>query len=503
MPVLKTLKEQLGCEPLLSATHIIVAYSGGVDSHVLLHALHNIRQEVQLNFDLSVIHIHHGLSQFADQWQSHCEKVCATLDIEFQTANVNVQTVPRQSLEAQAREARYSKLIELAPANSHVVLAQHQDDQLETFLLQLKRGAGPKGLSAMNRAWVSHCPLQSNKQVRFYRPLLKITQLAILDYAQQHHLKWCEDESNQNTDFERNFLRHDVLPVLQHRWPEISRSVARSAALCAEQQGLLDEICAEKLKDIQASANSLHLPALEALSQSWIHQLVRYWLCELGIRSPSLAVLNQLKPDVLDAAEDATPILQWQGWQFRRFDQQLYVVRLSLEKVTFNKVWQGEKSIQLPNNMGHLTFNQTANVQTTNVQTNSVQTNSVQTNSVQTNKMQTNKTQVDEPSQLIVNPNLGALFIRSGGYSVRFKPAGYNHSKPIKQWFKQWKVAPWLRESVLVVIQNEQVLALLLNGRWHIAQVDDIHCKNDPRLFITSIPKAIGVAARRQQSSVP
>jgi tRNA(Ile)-lysidine synthase len=488
MPVLNTLKEQLGCEPLLSATHIIVAYSGGVDSHVLLHALHNIRQEVQLNFDLSVIHIHHGLSQFADQWQSHCEKVCATLDIEFQTANVNVKTVPRQSLEAQAREARYSKLVELAPANSHVVLAQHQDDQLETFLLQLKRGAGPKGLSAMNRAWVSHCPLQSNKQVRFYRPLLKITQLAILDYAQQHHLKWCEDESNQNTDFERNFLRHDVLPVLQHRWPEISRSVARSAALCAEQQGLLDEICAEKLKDIQASANSLHLPALEALSQSWIHQLVRYWLCELGIRSPSLAVLNQLKPDVLDAAEDATPILQWQGWQFRRFDQQLYVVRLSLEKVTFNKVWQGEKSIQLPNNMGHLTFNQTANVQT---------------NKMQTNKMQTNKTQVDEPSQLIVNPNLGALFIRSGGYSVRFKPAGYNHSKPIKQWFKQWKVAPWLRESVLVVIQNEQVLALLLNGRWHIAQVDDIHCKNDPWLFITSIPKAIGVAARRQQSPVP
>ncbi|MFT6988529.1 MAG: tRNA(Ile)-lysidine synthase, partial [Paraglaciecola sp.] len=110
MPVLKTLKEQLSCEPLLSATHMVVAYSGGVDSHVLLHALHKIRQEAQLNFILSVIHIHHGLSQHADQWQSHCEQVCATLDIEFQTANVNVQTAPRQSLEAQAREARYSKL---------------------------------------------------------------------------------------------------------------------------------------------------------------------------------------------------------------------------------------------------------------------------------------------------------------------------------------------------------------------------------------------------------
>jgi tRNA(Ile)-lysidine synthase len=463
MPLLKALKEQLSCEPLLSATHIVVAYSGGVDSHVLLHALHNIKQEAHLNFYISAVHIHHGLSQYADQWQSHCEQVCASLNIEFQTANVNVQAAPRQSLEAQAREARYHKLVELAPANSQVVLGQHQDDQLETFLLQLKRGAGPKGLSAMNRAWISY---KHAHPVGFYRPLLDITQQHILDYAQQHNLQWCEDESNQNTDFERNFLRHDVLPVLQFRWPEIARSVARSAALCAEQQHLLDEISAEKLKPIKASANSLHLPVLKQLSQSWLNQLVRYWLSELGIQSPSLAVLNQLKPDVLDAAEDATPILQWQGWQFRRFDQQLFVIGVGLEKVIFNQVWQGEKSIQLPNNMGNLTFTQTADVLT--------------------NKALTNIKQVDDMSQLTVNPNWGPLLIRTGGYSVRFKPAGYKHSKPIKQWFKQWKVAPWLRESVLLVIQNEQVLALLLNGNWQIAQTDYIECKKARMLLITS-----------------
>ena len=470
MSVSKTLKKQLSCEPLLSATHIVVAYSGGVDSHVLLHALHRLRHEDHLHFYLSVIHIHHGLSQHADQWQSHCEQVCSTLDVELQTANVNVQNGPRKSLEAQAREARYSKLVELAPANSQVLLGQHQDDQLETFLLQLKRGAGPKGLSAMNRAWMSQAPSPFDKQVGFYRPLLDITQQDILDYAQQHNLKWCEDESNQNTDFERNFLRHDVLPVLQHRWPEISRSVSRSAALCADQQGLLDEVCAEKLKLIKASGNSLHLPGLKVLSLSWLHQLVRFWLSELGIQSPSLAVLNQLKSDVLDAAEDATPILQWQGWQFRRFDQQLFVIKVGLEKITFNQVWQGEKSIQLPNNMGNLTFTQTGDVLT---------------NNTITNRAPTNKTQVEDMSQLTVNPNSGTILIRSGGYSVRFKPAGYNHSKPIKQWFKQWKVAPWLRESVLLVIQNEQALALLLNGCWHIAQTDNINCKNAPRLLIT------------------
>ena len=464
MSVLNTLIEQLRCEPLLSATHIVVAYSGGIDSHVLLHALHLARQYAKLDFQLSAIHIHHGLSQHADQWQAHCQQVCTKLDIAFQTANVSVSALPRQSLEAQAREARYNKLVELAPVNCQVLLAQHQDDQLETFLLQLKRGAGPKGLSAMNREWVVNSRLQPDKQIGFYRPLLDTTQQAILDYAQQHNLKWCEDESNQNTDFERNFLRHDVLPILQHRWPEISRSVARSATLCAEQQGLLDEICDNKLKSIQASANSLYLTELKPLSSSWLHQLVRYWLSELGVQSPSLKVLNQLRPEVLDAAEDATPILQWNGWQFRRFDQQLFVIRASLKKVTLNKIWQGENTISLPNNMGNLTFTQATNSQADNTQVNSSQLNS---------------TRVDDMSQLTVNPNLGPITFRFGGYSARFKPAGSSHSKPIKQWFKQWKVAPWLRDSVLLVIQNEQVLAVLLDGSWQPAKALNNNLKDD------------------------
>jgi tRNA(Ile)-lysidine synthase len=433
MPVLKTLKAQLGFEPLLSATHIVVAYSGGVDSHVLLHALHNIRQEAQLNFYLSVIHIHHGLSQHADQWQLHCEQVCSTLNVEFLTANVNVQTAPRQSLEAQAREARYSKLVELAPANSQVVLGQHQDDQLETFLLQLKRGAGPKGLSAMNRKWVSYCPSKPDKKIGFYRPLLDVSQQAILDYAQQHNLQWCEDESNQNTDFERNFLRHNVLPVLQHRWPEISRSVARSAALCAEQQHLLDEVCAEKLKPIKASANSLHLPALKQLSQSWLHQLVRYWLSELNMQSPSLALLSQLKPELLDAADDATPILQWQGWQFRRFDQQLFVIPAIPVIDNQLLVWRGESQITLPGDIGRLRFLQSTDVLS---------------------------------DVLILDTKAGDISMQFGGYAHRFKPKSESHSKPLKQWFKQWKVSPWCRNHVVLLLQNKQLLAILKEGEW-------------------------------------
>jgi len=437
MSLLNQLKMQLSCEPLLSATHLVVAYSGGVDSHVLLHVLHRLRQHVPRHFQLSAIHIHHGISQHADKWQSHCQQVCTQLNIAFETANVAVAALPRQSLEAQAREARYSKLLELAPTHSQVLLAQHQDDQLETFLLQLKRGAGPKGLSAMGRAWVTHCPLQPDKQVGFVRPLLNTTQQQILDYAQQHNLQWCEDESNQNTDFERNFLRHNVLPILQGRWPEIAHSVARSAALCAEQQSLLDDISAEKLKPLKASDNSLHLPALKKLSQSWLNQLVRYWLSELGIQSPSLAVLNQLKPELLDSANDATPILQWQGWQFRRFNQALFVIKA--KQLIDNQVlnWHGESQIVLPSGIGAVQFRQ----------------------SFQSDK-----------ESLTLDPKEGDIKLQFGGYSQRFTPKGAAHSKPLKQWFKQWRIPPWERNKVVLLIQNEHLKGILMHSKWLPAQ---------------------------------
>lgn len=445
MPLLNKLKQQLSFEPLLSATHIVVAYSGGVDSHVLLHALHYLRQQAQLNFQLSAIHIHHGLSDNADQWQSHCQQVCKQLAIPFQTANVSLNLKPRQSLEAHAREMRYQKLVELAPVNSQVLLGQHQDDQLETFLLQLKRGAGPKGLSAMGRTWQASDKSNTEKTVNFYRPLLDMSRQAILAYAQTHKLTWCEDESNQNTDFERNFLRHKVLPIMQQRWPGIASTVARSAALCAQQQELLEECCEEKLRHIVASESSLHIPELQKLSQAWMHQIVRYWLNQKGIQSPSLAVLNLLKPEVFDANDDATPILQWQGWQFRRYDQQLYVIAQPPVKVDFNSTWQDETQIQLPYQLGNLVFSGT--IESDNHFT----------------------------SHLNVDPELGPLIIRMGGYAVKFKPKGSRYSKPVNQWFKQWKVAPWSRETAVLVIQNEKVLGLFCEGQWRHSEQSANH----------------------------
>lgn len=434
MSLLHTLKTQLLVSPISGCDKLVVAYSGGVDSHVLLHALYLLQQQSEQNFQLSAIHIHHGLSQHADEWQAHCRKVCEALSISFQTANVAVQNVPQQSLEALARKARYQKLTELAPANSQVLLAQHQDDQLETFLLQLKRGAGPKGLASMNPAWTENT---TDKEVGFCRPLLSLSQQHIMDYALEHNLQWCEDESNQNTDFERNFLRHDVLPVLQSRWPELASSVSRSAQLCAQQQSLLDEVCREKLQQVRASTNSLSLEGLSKLDDPWLYQVVRFWLAELNIQSPSLNTLQHLREQVLEAADDAKPNLQWQDWQFRRFDQQLFVIKAKTMIEPQIIPWQGESQIELPQDLGSLRFEKTDNAQTNAIK---------------------------------LAPNAGNIELQFGGYSLRFKPKGAKHSKPLKQWFKEWKIPPWSRNQVVIVLQDKCPLALLINGKWQVSE---------------------------------
>lgn len=445
MSIIGTLKEQLSIEPLLSASNLVVAYSGGIDSHVLLHALHSIKQADQLNFQLSAIHIHHGLSQHADQWQKHCEKFCVVQGLPFKTANVKVMKQAQQSLEAQAREIRYAKLAELAPDGAYIVLAQHQDDQLETFLLQLKRGAGPKGLSAMNPNWTVNANGESNKQVHFFRPMLNVTQQNILDYAEAKNLSWVEDESNQNTDFDRNFLRQRVLPVLQTRWPEIANSVSRSAQLCAEQQGLLDEVAAEKLDALKTSQCSLNVFGLNELGLEWLNQVVRYWLADMAIQSPSQAVLSKLKSQVLDASDDANPILQWQGWQFRRFDQQLFVVRAMPQIERQFIEWKGQAKLVLPEQLGLLVFT---------------------------------KKSESEGLELLVDLESGPVTIQFGGFSQRFTPIDSKHSKPLKQWFKQWKVPPWERNNVVILKQENVAIALLIAGNWQKSAKHKIQSTN-------------------------
>lgn len=424
-----------------SVPELVVAYSGGVDSHVLLHALWRIREARATSdsklpaISLSAIHIHHGLNDKADHWQLHCQQVCADLAVPLLTARVKVEKLPRHSLEAQARQARYAKLSELAAIGSIIVLAQHQDDQLETVLLQLKRGAGPKGLSGMASISPAESPADIDPHPRLFRPLLAISQQQIIDYAQQYSLGWQEDDSNHNTDFERNFLRHKILPLLTERWPQFARCVARSAQLCAEQQSLLDEVSQHKLLSIGGSQSSLDITLLCSHSESWQRQLVRTWLAQQNVPCPSHGILQQLIYQFLGAQDDANPLIQWQNWQFRRFNKRLYVLRRSADLSGICLRLPPGQEIQLPQKIGRLRLVTTSAPITA--------TNNTLTFAASKNTLQ----------------------VRFGGYAERFKPLGKAHSKPLKQWFKLWQIPPWQRNEIAIITLDDQVLGLVIEGK--------------------------------------
>ena len=298
-------------------TRYVLALSGGMDSRVLLHLLARY-QHAHPDVVCQAVHVHHGLSTHADTWAAQCVAWATAAGIDCVVERVTLPDGPRQSIEQLARDARYQALAKHVDANAVLLTAQHADDQLETFLLALKRGSGPAGLSAMPAmmafAGGQHC-----------RPLLDIPREAIEQYAHAHQLAWVEDESNQDTRYDRNFLRHQITPLLTERWPGIRKAVARSAALCGEQERLLEELLAAQLAQAVQPDGSLAIAALGSERQG--KALIRLWLAKQALLMPSQAQLVEMWDSVVGAKADANPQLCWHQYTLRRFQQRLYVVQ--------------------------------------------------------------------------------------------------------------------------------------------------------------------------------
>lgn len=262
---------------LLTSRQILVAFSGGLDSTVLLHQLVQWRTE-NLGVTLRAIHVHHGLSANADAWVTHCENVCQQWQVPLVVERVQLAQ-EGLGIEAQARQARYQAFARTLLPGEVLVTAQHLDDQCETFLLALKRGSGPAGLSAM-------AEVSEFAGTRLIRPLLARTRGELEQWALAHGLRWIEDESNQDDSYDRNFLRLRVVPLLQQRWPHFAEATARSAALCAEQESLLDELLADDLAHCQTSQGALQIAPMLAMSDARRAAIIRRWLA--GKNAPML-----------------------------------------------------------------------------------------------------------------------------------------------------------------------------------------------------------------------
>ena len=329
-----------------------VAFSGGLDSHVLLHALAAAREN--LAADIGAVHVHHGLQQAANDWELHCAAVCEALGVRFEVLRVNAAASDGASPEAAAREARYAALESWLPSGHFLLTAHHQDDQAETLLLQLLRGSGVNGLAAMPASTVLG-------KGRLLRPLLGYPRDELRQYADEQGLDWIEDPSNTDTGFDRNYLRHQVLPVLKQRWPSAAAALARSAGHCAETADLMQQLAMQDSgMPADVDLQTLSMQRVAELSPPRQRNLLRYWIHQAGGQTPSTAVLARIRHDMLQSREDAEPCVRWGNCEVRRYRDMLYLLEQSADATEPRELhWMLDEPLSLPGSCGVLHVSET------------------------------------------------------------------------------------------------------------------------------------------------
>ena len=306
-------------QPWLDAPAWHVALSGGLDSSALLHLLVRLREREGLPA-LQAIHVHHGLQSAADAWPAHCQALCDRLGVSLQVEFV--QVAGGASLERAAREARYAACASRLGAGELLLTGQHRDDQAETLLLRLLRGAGVRGLAAMPMAR----PLGRGQLVR---PLLGVARAELERYAGEQHLSWVEDPSNTDTRLARNFLRRDILPALARQWPQVGTTLARTAVQMAEAEQLLVELAEQDLVPARSPHSfawlglpSLDLGPLRDLSEARQRNALRHWLAPLTPMPDREHWAGWC--DLRDAAGDAEPVWRLERGELRRAGGRLW-----------------------------------------------------------------------------------------------------------------------------------------------------------------------------------
>ncbi|MGV8927841.1 MAG: tRNA lysidine(34) synthetase TilS [Ewingella sp.] len=397
---------------------LCVAFSGGLDSTVLLAALAQLRAGPCPDLSLRAIHIHHGLSKLADDWVTHAVAFCQQLQVPLEVIYVSLD-VKSEGIEAAARAARYQAFADRLTVGETLLTAQHLDDQCETFLLALKRGSGPAGLSAM-------AALSDNKGYPLLRPFLSLSRQQLAQFATDAGLKWIEDDSNQDARFDRNFLRLSVLPALYARWPHLPQAVSRSATLCAEQEALLDELLGESLQVLTDHSNgSLDIPAMAAMSVPRRQALLRRWLAEQGARMPSRDQLQRIWDEVALSRDDAEPQLQLHLLSVRRFRQRLYLLppMVSLKQTVL--LWDTASPLTLPDGLGQLQASQAF-------------------------------AQSAEGIRLPRDDEQVSVRFQAQG---RIEKVGRQHARQSKKLWQELNIPPWQRERTPLVYYNEQLIA--------------------------------------------
>ncbi|MBN9286990.1 MAG: tRNA lysidine(34) synthetase TilS [Gammaproteobacteria bacterium] len=421
--VTEAISQWLDENVVLQQAGVVVAYSGGRDSHVLLHALWQQRLLQSFAFELSAIHVNHGLQPEAKDWARHCAEICQSYDIPLQVVDLQLNPPPGESVENYAREQRYLAFAKRLKPEALLLTAHNRDDQAETFVLQLIRGAGIKGLAAI-------APSKSFAKGQLARPLLSISRAQITEYAKHFQLSWIEDKSNDLLRFRRNFLRHQVMPLLKTVNPSVDACIARSAKHCRETQELLDEYIQQDFQRcLSEKSDTLDVAALKALSGLKQQYVLRYWFECQGVPFPSSRKLQHIIHQMLTASEDATPCVEWANIAVRRHKGQLYLQHLT-HKVDLPFFKQKDKlwnlNLPLPLGEGEVW-----------------QANLVQGKGIKASKL---------------SHNTLRIAYRQGG--ERCKPVGRMGSRPLKKLLQELAIPHWERAQLPLFYHEDELVGV-------------------------------------------
>lgn len=406
-----------GLAPYSEARVCWIAYSGGMDSCVLLHALASAPD--RLPFEVRALHVDHGIHRDSHQWTDHCRHSCERLGVPLEIRRPRVVAARGESLEAVARERRYEAMAGLLGQGDLLLTAQHRDDQAETLLLALMRGSGPKGLAAMPRS----APLGTGWLVR---PLLDFSRSELLAYAGDHALDWIEDSGNRDLGFDRNFLRHRVLPLLAERWPACAAGIARSASHCAEAQGLIDLFARDELsKAAGRRPDSLSISRLGTLTLPIRKVVLRQWFRELGLATPDSRHLDRVLSEAMTARADANPVVAWRGSEVRRYRDDLFAMEPLPPAPGPEPIRWERGGLSLPSGLGRLEV------------------------------LSSGRVGLDP---LALFPN--GFMVRFGVKGLSCRPAPGRHRRSLRKLFQEAALPPWLRPYVPLIFAEDTLVAV-------------------------------------------
>lgn len=388
---------------------LILGFSGGLDSSVLLHLLTCVPQ---LRARILAVHINHGLSPNAFKWQAHCQHRCSALDIPLKVELVDFNR--NANVEEAARNARFEAFSKLLTQNACLVLGHHQNDQAETLLLQLVRGTGIDGLAGMQE----FSALGSGV---IARPLLGFTQEQLLKYAHDHQLHWIEDESNRDLSYSRNYIRHQLMPLLLEKWPGVIGNLARTAAHCHQAKVNLYCLAMQDCAELKEASTCLSIDKIKSLPEERVINILRVWFKKNKIKQPSTAIFKRLFNELVGSDSDANPCVAWGDKVVYRYQNHLYLEFIDKRALPEELTWSN--------------FPASCCI---------------------TEDISLTATEVGKGFMPPTNSVFKIKF-RTGGERLTYR----GQTKKLKKLLQEWHVPDWLRDRIPLIYVDEQLAVVV------------------------------------------